>query len=166
MLWPPSTGPTKMCLMGTLRDNQYLFRTLWASRSPCDTWTLLASCRLWAVAPSLTAARAREPSRQAGAWEDGERDIYIIIYIITMLVLITHCHEVGLVYGILHLAPGTISLAEGSGKTYSGLAISWHSIVLKTIRMDKREYHGNIISHHQTTEHDRITNLKVNTDPS
>lgn len=109
MLWPPSTGPTKMCLMGTLRDNQYLFRTLWASRSPCDTWTLLASCRLWAVAPSLTAARAREPSRQAGAWEDGERDIYIIIYIITMLVLITHCHEVGLVYGILHLAPGTIS---------------------------------------------------------
>ena len=57
-------------------------------------------------------------------------------------------------------------LAEGSGKTYSGLAISWHSIVLKTIRMDKREYHGNIISHHQTTEHDRITNLKINTDPS
>lgn len=68
-LWPSSSSTSKL-VMGTRRDNQYLFRTRWASLSPWVGCTLLASRRPpTSDAVSATTALAKEPRRQAGASE-------------------------------------------------------------------------------------------------
>ena len=74
--------------MGTLKLNQYLFSTRWASLSPWVGWTLAAAWRLaMLVAPSAIAALAKVPARQAGAsakdqWAWYLTCVLIFIYIV------------------------------------------------------------------------------------